>query len=222
MTPFAMRATGLRFRRSSPMLGRRRRKFSLGSRNSPDSRRFCPMVGRRWLVSCSVSRRRRKPSSRSPRAMASRFIGANSRKKSWRRRPWPGRNCLGRIWPNIAAIGSIPSPTAMARSSCNEIPPNGQGLAALIMLGIVEHHDITRYALDSADFFHLQIEAMKLALADARRYVADPAHLEFPVQRLLEADYLERRAALVDMGRARLPRPRRAQRQRHRLSRHRR
>ncbi len=87
----------------------------------------------------------------------------------------------------------------------HEIPPNGQGLAALIMLGIVAHHDITRYALDSADFFHLQIEAMKLALADARRYVADPAHIEFPPQRLLEADYLERRAALVDMGRAGCP-----------------
>ena len=84
----------------------------------------------------------------------------------------------------------------------HEIPPNGQGLAALIMLGIVERHDIRRYQLDSPDFYHLQIEAMKLAFADAHRYIADPAHLEFPPERLLDSDYLDARAALLDMTRA--------------------
>lgn len=84
----------------------------------------------------------------------------------------------------------------------HEIPPNGQGLAALIMLGIIERHDIRRYEIDSANFFHLQIEAMKLAFADAHRYIADDAHLEFPAQRLLDPDYLAKRAALVDMTRA--------------------
>ena len=84
----------------------------------------------------------------------------------------------------------------------HEIPPNGQGLAALIMLGIVEQHGIRRYEIDSADFFHLQIEAMKLAFADAHRYIADHDHLEFPVYRLLDPDYLKQRAALVDMNRA--------------------
>ena len=88
----------------------------------------------------------------------------------------------------------------------HEIPPNGQGLAALIMLGIVEQHqvgrEIGRYELDSADFFHLQIEAMKLAFADAHRYIADPESLEFPARRLLEPGYLKARAALIDMSRA--------------------
>ncbi len=84
----------------------------------------------------------------------------------------------------------------------HEIPPNGQGLAALLMLGIVEQHSITRFAVDSADFFHLQIEAMKLAFADAHRYIADPASLEFPAHRLLAPGYLKARAALIDMNRA--------------------
>ena len=84
----------------------------------------------------------------------------------------------------------------------HEIPPNGQGLAALIMLGIVEQHGIRQYEINSADFFHLQIEAMKLAFADAHRYIADHAHLEFPVRRLLEPDYLAQRVALIDMTRA--------------------
>ena len=84
----------------------------------------------------------------------------------------------------------------------HEIPPNGQGLAALIMLGLVEHHGIRKYELDSADFFHLQIEAMKLAFADAHRYVADEQHLEFPVTRLLDSDYLKQRSTLIDMHKA--------------------
>ncbi|MDD9874749.1 MAG: gamma-glutamyltransferase family protein [Gammaproteobacteria bacterium] len=87
----------------------------------------------------------------------------------------------------------------------HEIPPNGQGLAALIMLGLVERHDISRFEVDSPDFFHLQIEAMKLALADAHRYIADPAHLEFPAQRLLDPAYLDARAACIDMRRAGRP-----------------
>lgn len=93
----------------------------------------------------------------------------------------------------------------------HEMPPNGQGLAAQIMLGIVAHHGcggragINCYALDSADFFHLQIEAMKLALADAHRYIADDEYLEFPPQRLLAADYLKQRSELIDMRRAGQP-----------------
>src|SRR6185312_9026947 len=52
----------------------------------------------------------------------------------------------------------------------NEIPPNTQGIAALIMLGILEHFDMAAIPVDSADSFHLQIEAMKLAFADTYRY----------------------------------------------------
>jgi gamma-glutamyltranspeptidase / glutathione hydrolase len=87
----------------------------------------------------------------------------------------------------------------------HEIPPNGQGLAALIMLGILAHWDIARYPVDSADSVHLQLEAMKLAFADIYRYVGDPAAMEFDAQRLLAPDYLAARAKLIDPKRAQFP-----------------
>jgi len=87
----------------------------------------------------------------------------------------------------------------------HEIPPNGQGIAALIMLGILKHHDIRRYPVDSADSLHLQIEAMKLAFADAHRYVADPSYMDVGVDDLLNPDYLEERAELIDRRKARDP-----------------
>ena len=55
-----------------------------------------------------------------------------------------------------------------------EIPPNGQGLAALIALNILEGYDLARFGRDSAQAYHLELEAMKLAFADAHRYIADP------------------------------------------------
>ena len=84
----------------------------------------------------------------------------------------------------------------------HEIPPNGQGLAALIALGILRHHDLGALDPDGADALHLQIEAMKLALADSARYVADPDHLDIAVSDLLDPGYLEARAALIDPRRA--------------------
>ncbi|GAI25605.1 unnamed protein product, partial [marine sediment metagenome] len=56
----------------------------------------------------------------------------------------------------------------------HEIPPNSQGIAVLIMLGILSHLNIEKYLLDSADSIHLQIEAMKLAFADLYQYISDP------------------------------------------------
>ncbi len=81
----------------------------------------------------------------------------------------------------------------------HEIPPNGQGLGALIMLGILEQTDFSSYEMDSPDAVHCQIEAMKLAFADTFRYVSDPASMELPVQALLDPEYLASRAALIDM-----------------------
>jgi len=60
----------------------------------------------------------------------------------------------------------------------HEIPPNGQGIAALIALGILEHFDVAGLPVDGVDSQHLQIEAMKLAFADVYRYVADPGSME--------------------------------------------
>jgi len=87
----------------------------------------------------------------------------------------------------------------------HEIPPNGQGIAALIMLGILRHMDIANYPLDSADSLHIQIEAMKLAFADAYRYVADPAYMDVKPAAMLDPAYLAERAKLIDRDHARNP-----------------
>ena len=84
----------------------------------------------------------------------------------------------------------------------HEIPPNGQGLAALIALGILDHRDMAGHPVDSADSLHLQIEAVKLALADAYRFIADPEAMDVGVEDLLDPAYLAARAALIDMGTA--------------------
>jgi gamma-glutamyltranspeptidase/glutathione hydrolase len=89
----------------------------------------------------------------------------------------------------------------------HEIPPNGQGLAALIALGILEHVDLAADEPDSADSLHLQIEAMKLAFVDTYRYVSDPSTMEWPWPRLLDHDYLRARAGRIDRRRAGSPVP---------------
>ncbi len=84
----------------------------------------------------------------------------------------------------------------------HEIPPNGQGIAALIALGILDKFDLGALAVDGVDSQHLQIEAMKLAFADVYRYVAEPAHMEVTVEQMLDDEYLASRAKLIDMKRA--------------------
>lgn len=84
----------------------------------------------------------------------------------------------------------------------NEIPPNGQGLAALIALGILARFDVSAVPVDSAQSLHLQIEAMKLAFADADRYIADPAHMDIDADALLEDAYLDERAKRIDPDKA--------------------
>ncbi len=79
-----------------------------------------------------------------------------------------------------------------------ELPPNGQGIATLIALGILQQLEIGRHHPDSVASLHLSIEAMKLALADLDRYIADEDHLEFPAEHLLSKAYLQSRAALID------------------------
>ena len=88
------------------------------------------------------------------------------------------------------------------RYTIHEIPPNGQGIIALIALGILEHFDMARLPVDSAESVHLQIEAVKLAFADALAYVADIDCMPFDPQRLLDASYLQERAQLIDPNRA--------------------
>jgi gamma-glutamyltranspeptidase / glutathione hydrolase len=84
----------------------------------------------------------------------------------------------------------------------HEIPPNGQGIAALIALGILEKFDVASMPVDSADSQHLQIEAMKLAFADTYRYVGDPTSMDVTPEQMLDDAYLASRAKLIDMKRA--------------------
>jgi gamma-glutamyltranspeptidase/glutathione hydrolase len=83
-----------------------------------------------------------------------------------------------------------------------ELPPNGQGLAALQMLNVLERHDLASLGRDSTDFWHLLIEAKKLAYADRARYYADPAFAKIPVAQLLDKAYAARQDARIDMATA--------------------
>ncbi len=89
----------------------------------------------------------------------------------------------------------------------HEIPPNGQGIAALIALGILENFDVAAHAVDSVDSMHLQIEAMKLAFADTYEYVSDSATMRLKPAQMLDKAYLKERAKLIDMKKARDPSP---------------
>ena len=84
----------------------------------------------------------------------------------------------------------------------HEIPPNGQGIAALIALGILENFNVSSLRVDEVDSQHLQIEAMKLAFADVYRYVAEPSAMEVTPEQMLDPAYLKSRAKLIDMKRA--------------------
>ncbi len=83
-----------------------------------------------------------------------------------------------------------------------ELPPNGQGITALQLLNFVERFDLRAMGRDSADFWHVMIEAKKLAFEDRARFIADPAFTKVPVAGLLAKDYARKRAALIDMKRA--------------------
>ena len=87
----------------------------------------------------------------------------------------------------------------------HEIPPNGQGLAALITLGVLDRLDINQYPADSADSVHLQIEAMKVGFAEAHRHIADPASMETTVETLLSPNRLANRAARIQLRQADTP-----------------
>lgn len=83
-----------------------------------------------------------------------------------------------------------------------ELPPNGQGIAALMMLNIMETFPLASYAPQGADSLHVKIEAQKLAYADLARYVADQRFSRVPVKGMLAKPYAAARAKLIDTRRA--------------------
>jgi gamma-glutamyltranspeptidase / glutathione hydrolase len=86
-----------------------------------------------------------------------------------------------------------------------ELPPNGQGLAALIALGVLNHFDLSAFPLESADSMHLQIEAMRLGFADVYRHVSDPKAMHMDPEVFLDDRYLNRRASEISLAEARFP-----------------
>lgn len=89
----------------------------------------------------------------------------------------------------------------------HELPPNGQGLTALIALGLLERLELDGLDPDGDAIQHLQIEATKLAMADAAAHVADAGAMRFSPADLLAPDYLDERARLIDRDRAMAPHP---------------
>ena len=87
----------------------------------------------------------------------------------------------------------------------HEIPPNGQGIGALISLGILENFDMAALPVDSADSLHVQLEAMKLGFADIYEYVSDPATMRVTPAQMLDRAYLASRAKLIDMKKTQDP-----------------
>jgi len=83
-----------------------------------------------------------------------------------------------------------------------ELPPNTQGLAALQMLNLLEGFDLSKMGKESADFWHVLVEAKKVAYADRARFYADPAFAKLPLERLLSKEYAKARAKKIDLRRA--------------------
>ena len=83
-----------------------------------------------------------------------------------------------------------------------ELPPNGQGIAALSMLNIMEHFPLAQYGHNSVNALHVMIEAKKLAYADMYRYVGDPRFTPIPVQQLISKQLADQRAQLIHMDKA--------------------
>lgn len=86
-----------------------------------------------------------------------------------------------------------------------QIPPNGQGLATLQMLNILEGYDLKAMGHNSADFIHVSVEAKKLAFADRSRWYADQEFVKLPISTLISKDYAAKRRALIDMKKSGAP-----------------
>ena len=98
-------------------------------------------------------------------------------------------------------VGTISE--AFGDTELHEIPPNGQGLMALIALGIAKHLDLGRYAPESPEAIHLQVECMRIAYAEVERHLADIRFMTAVTpQDLLSPDYLRQRAANIDPDQA--------------------
>ena len=99
-----------------------------------------------------------------------------------------------------------PIKTGFQGIDLNEIPPNGQGLAALIALGVLRHTPVLDFSVDSADSVHWQIEAMKIAFAEVFAHLSDPSTMRISVDELLDDGYFKKQADSIDARKPGAPR----------------
>ncbi|MCB1647491.1 MAG: gamma-glutamyltransferase family protein, partial [Pseudomonadales bacterium] len=99
-------------------------------------------------------------------------------------------------------VGTISQPLGNTSYRLHEIPPNGQGLMALIALGILNHFDVASMDIDSAPAIHLQIEATRIAYAEVERHLADIIHMQLTPEDLLDPARLARHAAEISLTHA--------------------
>ena len=95
-----------------------------------------------------------------------------------------------------------PISTTYRGYTLHELPPNNQGLTALLLLNILEGIDLKGMRSDPVLYYHTMVEATKIAFADRNRYIADPAFAKVPVKELLAKDYASTRRALINPKRA--------------------
>ena len=130
---------------------------------------------------------------------------------------YKGRNCQAHCGGFAAATAALlrekdfadyssewvdPISTTYRGWTVYELPPNGQGLAALEMLNIMETFPLEKFGLNSTNALHTMIEAKKLAYADLVRYIGDPKFSKLPVAQLLSKDWAAERAKLIDPNKA--------------------
>ncbi|MBI3710913.1 MAG: gamma-glutamyltransferase [Proteobacteria bacterium] len=105
-------------------------------------------------------------------------------------------------WADYASEWVEPVSTTYRGWTVYEMPPNGQGVAALMMLNIMEHFPIGEYGHNTPKALHAMIEAKKLAYADMLRYNADPHFAKIPLAGLLSKEFGAERFKLIDMAKA--------------------
>ena len=157
---------------------------------------------RRSRARSSCRRTWRARSARWPRADATRSTAARSPGRSSTTARRTAAFCRWRTSPRRSPTWVEPISTTYRGHTLYELPPNDQGLTALLLLNILEGIDLKSMRAEPVRYYHTLIEATKIAFADRNRYIADPAFAKVPVAELLSKDYAAKRRALIDPDKA--------------------
>ena len=109
-------------------------------------------------------------------------------------------SCLTKILLSFHSEWTPPVSTNYRGYDVWELPPNGQGIAALQILNILENYDLKAMGLYSSEYIHLFTEVKKIVFADRAKYYADPHFADIPVKELISKGYAKERAKLIDLN----------------------